>query len=53
LILAFVQKMAEYGIDRFTHEIFANRNRTATLNGILKSETLCRFAEVLHKYEIH
>jgi hypothetical protein len=52
-IPAFVQKMTEYGIDRFTQEIFTNRNRTSTVNGILKAEAVFRFAEVLHKYEIH
>ena len=48
-----MQKMTEYGIDRFTHKIFANRNRTSTVNGILKSDAVFRFAEVLHNYEIH
>ncbi len=49
----FLQKMMDYGIDRFTHEIFANRNRTSTVNGILKSEAVFLFANVLHKYKIH
>ena len=52
-ISVFMQKMTEYGIDRFTQEIFANRNRTSTVNGILKAEAAFRFAKVLHKHEIH
>jgi hypothetical protein len=36
----------------FTEQIFQNRNRTSPQNGILKSEAVFLFADVLKKYQI-
>jgi len=44
---ALVEKMVAFGIDKFTEEIFNNRQRTSPRAGILKSEAIFRFATVL------
>lgn len=41
------RKMEEMGIERFCDEVFGNRQRTSTKNGILKAEAVCRVASVL------
>jgi hypothetical protein len=38
---ALVEKMSTLGIERFTAEIFKNRQRTSSRNGILKAEAVC------------
>jgi len=48
----FLQTMVKYSIKRITEEIFNNRQRTSTISGILKSEAVIRFAEVLKRYNI-
>jgi len=50
---AFVRKMEEAGVEFFTNEVFKNRQRTSSRNGILKTEAVCRFASVLQKHGIH
>lgn len=46
------KKIHHMGIETFTSEIFCNRQRTSTNNGILKAEAIYRFAAVLRKYGI-
>jgi hypothetical protein len=50
---AFVRKMEEAGDDFFTNEVFRNRQRTSSRNGIRKTEAVRRFASVLQKHGIH
>lgn len=42
----------EYGLERMTREIFANRQRTSTRNGLLKAEAARRFASTLESHRI-
>lgn len=49
---ALIEKISELGTDRFAREVFQNRQRTSTRNGILKSEAVLRFATVLHNHGI-
>jgi len=52
-IVLFLQKIQEYGIEAFASDIFRNRQRTSTRNGILKSEAVFRFARVLERYHVN
>jgi hypothetical protein len=52
-IEAFLTKFNELGIETFKSNIFDNRQRTSSRNGILKSEAVFRFAEVLKRYSIN
>jgi len=49
----FLRKMHDSGIEKFTREIFCNKQRTSTRNGILKSEAVFKFAMILKKYDIN
>ena len=49
-ITDFCKKKRSLGIDKFTNKIFDNRQRTSSINGILKSEAVFKFAGVLKKY---
>jgi hypothetical protein len=49
----FLRKLDELGVERFTSEVFKNRQRTSTRNGILKTEAVQRFAEVLRKFGVN
>ncbi|MTI65483.1 MAG: hypothetical protein FH753_02670 [Firmicutes bacterium] len=51
-ISQLIQKMKKIGTKRFAWEIFKNRQRTSSRNGILKSEAVLKFAEVLNSYEV-
>jgi hypothetical protein len=51
-ITEFIDKYNEYGVERFTHEIYQNRQRTAPTNGILKSEAVLMFAKVLQYHKV-
>lgn len=51
-VASFLERMSSLGLEKFTNEIFANRCRTSTVNGILKTEAVLRFAEVLHQYGV-
>lgn len=44
---ALVEKMGDLGIEKWTKDIFQNRQRTSTRNGILKCEAVLRFASAL------
>jgi hypothetical protein len=50
---AFLQKIQEFGIETFTNDIFQNRQRTSTRNGLLKSEAVLRFASVLEEHGVN
>ena len=50
---AFLQKIQEFGIETFANDIFQNRQRTSTRNGILKAKAILRFASVLEKYDVN
>jgi len=47
-----LHKMNEYGIEKFTENILKNRQRTSAVNGILKTEAVYRFAQVLNDYKV-
>ena len=49
----FLEKMNNYGIDKFTNEIFNNRQRTSSVSGILKTEAVFHFVSVLSKYQVN
>lgn len=49
----FVEKMQSFGVEKFTQEIFDNRQRTSTKSGILKSEAVLKFATVLRKFGVN
>lgn len=48
----FLAKMDEAGLDKFTEEIFQNRQRTSPRNGLLKTEAVYRFACALRKHGV-
>ena len=50
---SFKQKMDSLGLEKFTKDIFRNRQRTSTKSGILKSEAVLRFASVLCKFGVN
>ncbi len=49
----FQQKINNSGSEEFAKEIFKNKQRTSTKSGILKSEAVLQFANVLKKYEVN
>lgn len=51
-ISSLLIKYENEGINKFTEEIYDNRNRTSAKSGILKSEAVYEFARVLKKYDI-
>lgn len=52
-ISLLVQQIEQLGIEHFTDEIFKNRCRTSTCNGILKTEAVLRFAQVLRNHGVN
>ncbi len=52
-VSAFVEKIIQLGPEKFAGTVLANRQRTSTRSGIMKSEAALRFAQVLklHKVE--
>jgi hypothetical protein len=52
-IPAFCQRFEAIGLERMTMEVFRNRQRTSTRNGILKSEAVLHFARVLKRHRIN
>lgn len=46
----FLAIYQEYGVSRMTEEVYCNRQRTSTHNGILKSEAVLRFSQVLESH---
>jgi hypothetical protein len=49
----FLKKMQDLGVEKFTSDIFRNRQRTSARGGILKAEATYRFAEVLKNHGIN
>lgn len=49
---AFIEKITALGVEEFAKTILANRQRTSTRNGILKSEAILRFAQVLQAHKV-
>ncbi|MFZ1986535.1 MAG: hypothetical protein WAU91_19150, partial [Desulfatitalea sp.] len=45
-------RIDEFGPDRMSRDVFCNRQRTSTKNGILKAEAVGRFAEILRSHGI-
>ncbi len=48
-----LQAYDQMGIERMTSEVYQNRQRTSTTNGILKSESVFRFCMVLHNFGVN
>ena len=48
----FLDKVEYYGIERFTEDIFDNRQRTSSVNGILKTKATYKFARVLNDFSV-
>lgn len=46
-IAAFCARVKPMGAERLADEVFENRQRTSSKNGILKAEAVCRFAQAL------
>jgi len=46
-LTVFISEVARHGVESFTDDVFANRQRTSTRNGILKTEAAWRFAQAL------
>ena len=44
------EKMDQFGVQKFTRDIFQNRQRTSTQAGILKSQAVFRLATVLRDH---
>ena len=51
-ITAFIEKIISLGVEAFSETILANRQRTSTRNGILKSEAVLRFAQVIQAHKV-
>lgn len=49
----FLDEIKKYNIQTVTNVIFNNRQRTSTRQGILKSQAVIMFAEVLEKYTVN
>ena len=49
----FIDFYQKNDIDFITSNVYKNKCRTSTVNGILKSEAVLEFAKVLQKYEIN
>jgi len=50
LVKEFLDIYQEYGVLRMTEEVYCNRQRTSTHNGILKSEAVLEFSQVLESH---
>ena len=51
-IAAFLALYAQHGVTGMAEDIYQNRQRTSTRNGILKAEAALRFAEALAAFEV-
>lgn len=49
----FIKKIEDFGIEKFTNEVFQNRQRTSSQSGILKTEAVLKFAKILNEYSIN
>ena len=48
----FINAYTELGIERITTDVFQNRQRTSSTNGILKSDAVIRFCRVLSNFGV-
>jgi hypothetical protein len=51
-ISQLIDKIEYKGIEEFTNEVFKNRQRTSTCNGILKTEAVLKFAKILKEFNV-
>jgi len=51
-VSALIERISTLGTEEFAKTILANRQRTSTRNGILKSEAVLRFAQVLQAQKV-
>ncbi|MBU4582663.1 MAG: hypothetical protein KKH02_09690 [Proteobacteria bacterium] len=51
-IASFIAKIEERGHKYFAEQVFLNRQRTSTRNGILKADAVYRFAKILTEYGV-
>jgi antitoxin (DNA-binding transcriptional repressor) of toxin-antitoxin stability system len=49
----FLTLCDEYGVERMANEIYQNRQRTSSRNGILKAEASLRYAQVLRQFNVN
>lgn len=52
-VTAFLGFYGRYGVERMAEEVYQNRQRTSTRNGILKSEAVYRVGKVLHDRKVN
>jgi len=50
--VGFYKKINKLGPKKLANQILRNRNRTSSKNGILKSEAVIKFSEVLKEYKV-
>jgi hypothetical protein len=50
---ALCDRISDFGAERMAEEVFGNRQRTSTRNGILKAEAVARFAGILIEHGIN
>lgn len=48
----FLEYYDRFGIGRLAEEVFQNRQRTSTRNGILKADAVYRVSKLLHDYQV-
>ncbi|MFD0051460.1 hypothetical protein ACFVHQ_19415 [Actinomycetes bacterium NPDC127524] len=49
----FINSFNELGLDTYVQNVFQNRQRTSTRNGILKAEAVYNFCNILQKYDVN
>lgn len=47
-----IESYQKYGLDFLTNKVYQNRQRTSTRNGILKSDSVLRFSQILRQHGI-
>lgn len=51
-IMVFLNRIDSFGIDQFASEVLRNRQRTSPRNGILKSQAVRQFSNVLKRHKV-
>lgn len=51
-ITEFIKKYDECGLELMTNEVYRNRQKTSPKNGILKSDAVLRFSQVLQQFGV-
>lgn len=49
----FLKSFNEWSLEKYVNEIFNNRQRTSSRNGILKAEAVNMFCEAVYKYGVN